>query len=434
MNKNNNRDDKSLRNKLLVISGLLILSGIPRLMTSSLIEERENFAFDAKQSVIKGWAEAQEDLGNIEVKIPRTRVQENEKGQRSEYAAETLIVLPHERTIDVKSRSEFRERGIYTIPVQNIDFSMDAQFSLEEGLKSKNIVIEKNKKDFIKVNASDIRVEIPMSHPESLNAFELSINDKKVSAKRNLKGIEFLLKEFTDNQEEIKILKIKVKLSFKSFERLGLSVPSGQSQIKVDSDWPSPSFGGLLPRNYKIHPAGFTSEWSLFDPLATQKIEIQFFDRVNIYKQSEKSLKYGFLITLFCLTVFFMFEVLGNLRLHFMHYIFLSLPLSVFFIVLIAFSEHLNFLASYSIAAVGVISLMAAYLKGIGATRKQNLGFATALGSTYGTLFFLLQSTDYALLLGSLALFSILAGIMLITRNVNWNNLHFSKEKNEVSV
>jgi len=44
-------------------------------------------------------------------------------------------------------------------------------------------------------------------------------------------------------------------------------------------------------------------------------------------------------------------------------------------------------------------------------------GFLTAL---YGFLYILLQLEDYALLLGSVGLFSVLGIIMYLSRNINW--------------
>ncbi|MCC6129366.1 MAG: inner membrane CreD family protein, partial [Acidobacteria bacterium] len=42
------------------------------------------------------------------------------------------------------------------------------------------------------------------------------------------------------------------------------------------------------------------------------------------------------------------------------------------------------------------------------------------LGALYGYLYVLLQLEDYALLLGALALFSILSTVMYLTRKIDW--------------
>ena len=45
------------------------------------------------------------------------------------------------------------------------------------------------------------------------------------------------------------------------------------------------------------------------------------------------------------------------------------------------------------------------------------------LSVLYGALYALLQVDDYALLLGSLLLFAILALVMYLTRNLNWHRV-----------
>ncbi|MGK9939443.1 inner membrane CreD family protein, partial [Salmonella enterica subsp. enterica] len=50
-------------------------------------------------------------------------------------------------------------------------------------------------------------------------------------------------------------------------------------------------------------------------------------------------------------------------------------------------------------------------------------GFAAMLAALYAALYGLLLSEDYALLLGSLLLFAVLAALMVLTRRVDWYRL-----------
>jgi len=54
------------------------------------------------------------------------------------------------------------------------------------------------------------------------------------------------------------------------------------------------------------------------------------------------------------------------------------------------------------------------------ATRRRGLLLAPVLAAAYAFLYAALQSEDYALLIGSLGLFVILAGVMILTRKVDW--------------
>ena len=45
------------------------------------------------------------------------------------------------------------------------------------------------------------------------------------------------------------------------------------------------------------------------------------------------------------------------------------------------------------------------------------------LALLYGTLYGLLSADDYALLMGSILLFGLLAAVMVLTRDVDWRSL-----------
>ncbi|MCU0585919.1 MAG: cell envelope integrity protein CreD [Desulfobacterales bacterium] len=86
-------------------------------------------------------------------------------------------------------------------------------------------------------------------------------------------------------------------------------------------------------------------------------------------------------------------------------------------------SEHLGFAAAYLLAAVSTTALITVYARAaLVSPRHGWAGFimAPVLGAGYLFLYGTLQSEDYALLIGSLGLFAILGGVMLLTRRVNW--------------
>jgi inner membrane protein len=89
-------------------------------------------------------------------------------------------------------------------------------------------------------------------------------------------------------------------------------------------------------------------------------------------------------------------------------------------LVLLAVSEHLNFAASYTLAAAAMSALLSVYFSGV--LRSRRAGFVTGAlaGACYSLLYLLVLSEDYALLFGALALFFLLAVIMLGTRKLDW--------------
>ncbi|HEY5809314.1 MAG TPA: inner membrane CreD family protein, partial [Povalibacter sp.] len=101
-------------------------------------------------------------------------------------------------------------------------------------------------------------------------------------------------------------------------------------------------------------------------------------------------------------------------------YMLVGLALSVFYLLLIALSEHIAFALAYLIAAVALVLLIGTYLSGVLNSRRRGLAAGAAMTLVYGLLYVLVLSEDYALLLGAIILFAALAAVMLATRRVNW--------------
>ena len=108
---------------------------------------------------------------------------------------------------------------------------------------------------------------------------------------------------------------------------------------------------------------------------------------------------------------------------HPIQYALVGLALAIFFLLLVALSEHIAFAAAYAIAAAACVGLVSVYL--VHALRSVRLGlaFGAALSALYATLYSLLKAEDYSLLGGSLLLFGLLAAVMFGTWRVDWYKL-----------
>ena len=88
-------------------------------------------------------------------------------------------------------------------------------------------------------------------------------------------------------------------------------------------------------------------------------------------------------------------------------------------------SEFLPFITAYVISALMIIILIGIYTFFV-ITKRQNPVFTLVISVLmlflYAFLYILLSLQDFALLLGSVGLFVIIAGIMYVTRNVDWYN------------
>jgi inner membrane protein len=130
--------------------------------------------------------------------------------------------------------------------------------------------------------------------------------------------------------------------------------------------------------------------------------------------------KYGILFVLLTFLTFFLYEIFSPFSLHPMQYLLVGSALCLFYVLLLSISEHIAFGTSYIIASAATIGLITAYAAAILRGRLRALGVGAALLGLYGYLYVLLQAEDYALLLGSIGLFLILALVMFITRRLDW--------------
>jgi inner membrane protein len=226
-------------------------------------------------------------------------------------------------------------------------------------------------------------------------------------------------------------------------------VPVGKkTSVNLSADWPDPSFNGaFLPIQHDISDIGFQATWQVShlgrsypQYWTTQnQPEIDFYSTefgvdllllIDFYHKSERSVKYGILFILLTFMTFFLFEVLNHRSIHPLQYLMVGSALCLFYVLLLSISEHLGFVTAYIIASASTIVLITAYAtKVLHNTQRAGI-MGLALTGLYISLYVLLHLQDYALLFGAVGLFLILAGVMFITRNIDWYavNLQTSKE------
>ena len=81
---------------------------------------------------------------------------------------------------------------------------------------------------------------------------------------------------------------------------------------------------------------------------------------------------------------------------------------------------------AYGVAATAYTGMIALYAWSFLKTGWRTLVIGGGLGATYGYLYFVLKSQDYALVAGTAALFAVLALVMFCTRRINWYALEMN--------
>jgi inner membrane protein len=215
------------------------------------------------------------------------------------------------------------------------------------------------------------------------------------------------------------------------------------SNTTIESDWPHPKFlGGQSPGAEQTSAAGFKANWTTLglsrnfgqqwygdqvskqlsadEAFAVAAIGVQQYQPADVYQRNYRAVHYAVLVIALTLLAFFIWEHAGRKPLHGMHYLFVGLALAVFYVLLLALSEHLAFGMAYLTAAAALVVLIGVYLAGVAKSAAQGAMAGAGLAGLYATLYLILISEDYALLMGATLLFGVLAAVMLVTRRLDW--------------
>ena len=224
--------------------------------------------------------------------------------------------------------------------------------------------------------------------------------------------------------------------------RFDIAPVGDNNQITLASKWRHPSLvGAYLSDERKISSEGFSASWRI-NQFATggaaywrefaasgqpfseaRLVGVSLIEPVNIYSLSFRAIEYGFLFVLFTFGALALVETVSDVTLHSMQYLFVGLALAVFFLLLLALSEHIRFATAYVCAAAACVSLLTYYLRHPLKSFGRTTAFAALFGGLYGALYLLLKSEDHAMLLGSILVFVALATAMILTRRLDWNAL-----------
>jgi len=295
-------------------------------------------------------------------------------------------------------------------------------------------------------------VSLPVSDPRGLDgAFKLQWGGQSLTLERGSglanspSGLHTVVPNFDPAKPQRFNYAMDLKLH--GTESLAFLPLAAENSISLQSTWPHPSFGGqFLPRpeTQTVSKDGFNAQWhiSALSSNAQQqmgtllnaskdcpsgqcieRVEVRFVNPVDIYSLTDRALKYGFLFIALTFVCLILVELLKELRIHPAQYLLGGLALGVFFLLLIALSEHFHFWVAYLAASIGCILLLGYYLTAVLRSVGRGLMFSAMLTALYGALYGLLISEDNALLLGALLVFGFLAATMSLTRHLNWYTL-----------
>lgn len=437
-----------MQRKLLFKIGIILLLGallvVPLGSIEDSIRERASHRYTARDSIAQSWTGAQQVIGPLLVAPYQIRTVEKvwdakakERHERVRYQWCQQQVLPDRLRVEGTVRTDVRYRGIYGVPVYTASLHLSGSFSnqaVRELAAGRSDIVAWGK-PYLSVGVDDSRGIV--RQPQLTWSGQTLPFAPGAKATAFSQGFHALLGEISlDTQQDPDF---DLHFELRGMQRLSF-VPVGlDSEVMIESDWPHPSFlGRFLPEERRIRDDGFNAVWRvssfatdmgrLIDlcnngdckELSSNSFGVSLIDPVDIYLQSERSVKYGLLFITLTFTAFFLFEVLKRLAVHPIQYGLVGLALSFFYLLLIALAEHIGFGPAYLAGALASSSLLAFYTGSVLRDGRRGLVFGSVIALLYGMLYVILCSEDHALLMGSLLLFGTLAVVMFATRKLDW--------------
>ncbi|MCF6194080.1 MAG: cell envelope integrity protein CreD [Kangiellaceae bacterium] len=428
--------------KIISLFFIVIASQILLSMIENQIEDRSQNRYEARAAVKKSWTGDQIILSSILI-IPykessRTRVYDKELGRYVEKISWTknkTFILPQRQLIASELDHQILTKGIHEVPVYTAELKTNGSFDLAKlrNLQS-NPEIRLSDMAYLSFGIEDTR--------GITGTPSLKVNNRQLETNPGSR-LDFFLSGF---HASIDIKAIKENINFESkvmvkgMGRIAFIATGKENKVTVNSDWPHPSFdGAFLPTSRKISDSGYEATWQVgvfntdmenhiqrclenqCDNIYANSFGVDHIQAVDIYLKSLRSIKYGLLVVIVTFTLFVLYEVLNSkIRIHPISYGLTGMALAIFFLLLIALSEHINFAFSYWISSIACSSLIGYYVSHFSASKKHGLSMFGLLNAFYLILYFIIRSEDHALLSGSILLFVLLTLVIVVTRKIDW--------------
>jgi inner membrane protein len=432
---------ESVTVKLAFIGVLVLVLLIPSSMVENIINERANRQQEVIKDVSYNFSGSQLIKGPVLVIPYKTQVKDVDQKDKPvmKEVIENLYILPDQLTIKATLNSEIMHRGIFNAVVYKTVVNISGNFIKADlnavGITAEQLILDKAKVTFsisdlkgLKTNPVLKIANQTLTATPTYNNQALFTDGLQVPV--NLTGIN------ADN------LPFNYTLDLNGSDELSFLQLGKTTDVEVSGNWNSPSFDGrFLPDTRTVTDKDFTAHWRMLyynrplpqqwaadDTLlnshakqqdATFGVKLRL--PVDEYQKTTRTSKYSILIILLTFISLFLTELIRKQKIHSFNYILIGAAMIIYYTLLLSFSEQIGFNAAYLIASIATVSLIATFIASLLKNKLAALLFAAILSVFYIFIFVIIQLEDFALMIGSIALFIIVALLMYFSRKINWD-------------
>ena len=450
--------------KPVIIFIMMLVLLIPLAFIRSLVNDREGYRRTAEASIMEP-AGGEPVIEGLVLAVPYDELVEYtdssgkviKKGKKTDY----ILTVPETYNLVTQIDPYRLSRGIFTVPVFNGDLAVTASFS---GFQfSQFNIAEKN------IRYKDAVLILGIKDKKTLTAYPALYGNGKpllealtvpagASPFRN--AVYYMMSEDVVRSG----FSIEGSVSIQGGKSLCIVPLAADNSFAVQSTWSAPSFsGGWLPKNRTLDDSGFSADWrisglstvfprswkaqdfniskdtDMYDEYngyaakavsetrsSPEMVKVGFITPVNHYSQVKRCITYALLFLAVPFLAIFLCELWSAVRIHPIQYFLIGIADVLFYLLLLSFSEHVSFSLSYLIATAGVCTVVGFYTAAIFKQIRWGALLMAVQAVSYLLLFGILQSEDYALLIGSIGIFCVVALLMFLTRRVDWYSTRFA--------
>lgn len=430
----------SIGTRLIIIGAISVILLIPSFMIQEIITDRENRRDTVTDEISSKWGGEQTITGPV-LSIPYRYYFTGKEG--SESIKQYVHFLPETVSISGTVEPEIRYRGIYESVLYNSRMTVSGNFSpitpVALGIPPDDFMYDEA---FVSVGISDmtgIRESIPITW-----------DNKEFVAGPGIESADVLISgvSISPGVQTGREYSFRFELNLNGSAGL-LFTPVGETtSVDIRSGWDNPGFtGSFLPAERRVTPTGFRSEWNLLhlnrnfpqqwkgskNEIENASFGVDLLLPVDEYQKTMRTVKYAIMFIALTFLTFFMIELLSSKIIHPVQYLLIGFALLVFYTLLLSISEYVVFGFAYLIASAAVVSLITVYSYVVLSDNRKTGIILLVLSLLYSYLYVLLQLQDFALLMGSIGLFMVLAFVMYLTHNIDWFDIMGNKSSVDVS-
>jgi len=479
---------RSLGLKLIAVCGLVMLMAIPLMFISFISFERSGRADEVTREVSERYGGEQYVSGPMIVAPYIQKSAPNSAGQSYVTESGHYVVFAENGAADFSGlTTEIRKRSLFKVPTYSGQGTLTGRFNPAASISADGTEILWDKAQIVVAlsdvrgltedviltlpngktrkfepanidsapNYADIAVEAAIETTAMTLEERREIRQARAAAQnyqrhgwlRHDRAQTYLSVPAGDFIMPDKGFTVKVDIALSGARRLGVTPFAQSTELLMSADWGDPGFEGGFPPNARdILEKGFSAEWSV--PYLRRGIRahgkahqlpaltgseklmtVQFVSTDDPYQTVNRALKYAVMFIGMVFLAYFLFEVIVGVPVHVAQYLLIGLAQSIFYLLLLAFSEHIGFTLAFLVASCATIAATSGYAGAVFGHRRYIVRAGIVFALVYGLLYALMRMQDFALMIGALASFIAIAGTMYLTRNIDW----YGKNKAAVS-